>query len=293
MLRTPWLSLLLLLAAGCSKSEDTGQDGVGSNSLGECGDPEAIQAYVVSGMSFTREIDGTLAGFDLDGIDSAAGDAAGCGHADNVSPDGTSGVDNAFAALVPVLESIGAGAVEGLIEDAINSGELLLLMELHALDAQDADECVDLTLYRGTGTPLIGTDGEMQIDQTFAVDTSRPSSSASDGAVAGGTFEIRDVEIALPVQILDEFLEFDLAGGAIRFTWNEDGTVSGELAGGVSVASLSTQIGNISDIGGLQDVVPPLIEGAADLWPDESGACTHLSIGFDFTARPAFVLVDE
>jgi len=284
-----WM-LLAASLSGCDRDEETSDDAATAGTE-ECGDPEDTLAFVVTSMAFTREQSpGVLAGFDLDGIESALGDAQGCGHEDYAGPDGTAGIDNAFAALVDVLESIGAGAVEGLIEDAINSGELLILLELEAVEAGGDDSCVDMSVYRGEGIPLLDTNGNIQMDQTFAVDPEQDSSSAEGGAISDGVFEINGVQVHLPVQILDEFLEFDLEGGAIRFAWQEDGTVAGQLAGGVSVGSLAGQIGAIGDIGGLQDVVPPLLEQAADLWPDESGACTHLSIGFDITGRPAFVL---
>ncbi|HCH66727.1 MAG TPA: hypothetical protein DFR83_28245, partial [Deltaproteobacteria bacterium] len=205
----------------------------------------------------------------------------------------TTGIDNAFAALVPVLESIGAAAVEGLITDAINSGELLILAEIQRVDDVENDSCVDLELHRGEGLPLMGTDGNIQMDQTFLVDPSRPSTFAEGGQIAHRTFEIQDITISLPVQILDEFIELDLEGASLQLRWLDNGEAVGRLAGGVSVSSLAGQIGAISDIGSLQDAVPALLEGAADLWPDENGSCTHLSVGMDVTARPAFLLYPE
>lgn len=281
------------LMAGCAGPADPKVDSGASSELATCGDPTETEAFVITSMAFTRENSpDSIEGFDLDSVASALHDPQGCGHADYTDTAGTPGIDNAFASLVPVLESIGAGAVEGLITDAINSGELLVLLELQRVESIEADTCVDLEVYRGDGVPLMGTDGAIQMDQTFALDASRPSTSASGGSIEGGVFEIRGVVIELPVQILDEFLEFELEGGAVQLAWQEDGTAVGRLAGGVSVASLAGQIAAISDIGGLQDVVPPLLEEAADLWPDENGACTHLSIGFEITARPAFVLTD-
>lgn len=282
-----FMASFLMACGGAAQNKD---DSASTDRAGVCGDPNDTQAFVVTSMSFTRErSDGVIAGFDLDGVDSAAGDAEGCGHADYSSPDGLGGIDNAFAPLVDVLESLGAGAVEGLIEDAINSGELLLLLELEAVDDVRDDTCVDMGVYRGQGIPLLDTNGDIQMDQTIAFDPEQPSSFAQGGQISDGTFEIIGVEVFLPVQILDEFFEFDMIGGGVRLVWQEDGTVAGELAGGVAVSAIAGQIGAIDDIGGLQDVVPPLLEQAADLWPDESGACTHISIGFDITARPAFV----
>ncbi len=280
--------LTCVFALGCgtapppTEGKDTGQT---------CATDGATLVFIVSAMDFTRATEsGAVPGFDLDGVVSGDGDPAGCGHGDLMSPDGTPGVDNAFAALVPLLESIGAGAVEGLIEDAIHSGELLLLLEISGVDDLSNDTCVDLSLSRGTGVPLLATDGTLQVDQTFAVDTARPATGASGGTLTDGVIEVDGFDLMLPVQILDEFLEFEMEGGALRLSPNEDGTYAGQLAGGVVVASLAGQIAAIPDIGELRNVVPPIIEGAADLWPDESGACTHLSLGFDVVVKPAFLM---
>jgi hypothetical protein len=281
------LGLALLAACGKDKAAaplDTGAD------FGECGDPSAMHSVVITQLAFTRiNEDGSINGFDLDDTESAGGDPVGCGHADRVGTDGSAGVDSAFATLAPVLEGLGAGAVEGLIQQAIDSGELLLLIEISHLDDWQSDSCADVAVHRGEGTPLIGTDGTIMVDQTFGLSTEVPSTSGSGGWVEGGAFEIRSVEITLPVQILDVFLTFTMPEGALHLDLAEDGTVTGYLAGGVPVEQITTQIGGISDIGELSSVIPPLIEAAADLYPDETGACTALSLGFDVAGKPAFV----
>ncbi len=286
--------VIFSISVGCGGVGDEPAKAVAADDRAQCGDPEDTEVLVITSLAFTREIaEGVIEGFDIDGLDSAEGDPAGCGHRDYASPDGTTGIDNAFAALVPVLESIGAAAVEGLITDAINSGELLILAEIQRVDDVENDSCVDLELHRGEGLPLMGTDGNIQMDQTFLVDPSRPSTFAEGGQIAHRTFEIQDITISLPVQILDEFIELDLEGASLQLRWLDNGEAVGRLAGGVSVSSLAGQIGAISDIGSLQDAVPALLEGAADLWPDENGSCTHLSVGMDVTARPAFLLYPE
>lgn len=288
-------SLALCLGLfGCGGAGDDATDSADKAAGATCGDPEDTAVLLFTSLDFTLADSSTESeGFDLDGVVSTSSDAQGCGHADYTAPDGTPGVDNAIAALVPVLESIGAGAVESLINDAITSGELLLLAEIQRVDDIDNDTCVDLEVYRGVGAPLIGTDGQIQMDQTFAIDAERGSTFASGGSITDGQFEISGVTVALPVQILDEYLELELEGVSMRLTRQPDGSLAGHLGGGISAASLGGQIGAISDIGGLQDVVPGLLEQAADLWPDESGQCTHISVGMDVTARPAFILFDE
>lgn len=283
----PAAALLALAACGGDKPgapPDTGGD------LGECGDPAAIHSVVITQLAFTRiQEDGSIGGFDLDDTASGEGDPVGCGHADRSSPDGAAGIDSAFATIVPALEGLGAGAVEGLIQQAIDSGELLILIEMTHLEDWEQDACVGVAVHRGQGTPIIGTDGTILVDQTFGLSADVPSTTASGGWVEGGQFEVHNVQITLPVQILDEFLTFTMPQGAIRLRIAEDGTVSGNLAGGVPVEEITTQIGGITDIGELRNVIPPLIEAAADLYPDANGDCTALSMGFDVAGKPAFV----
>lgn len=283
---------LLLAITACDGDPTALQTDTGPD-LGECGDPQAIHSVVVTQLAFTQiASDGSINGFDLDGTASAAGDPVGCGHADRTGSDGRSGVDSAFATLVPVLEGLGAGAVEGLIQAAIDSGELLLLVEITHLDDWEQDTCADVSVHRGEGTPIIGTDGTILVDQTFALSSEVPSTHASGGVVQDGAFEIQGVEITLPVQILDVFLTFTMPTGAIHMELADDGTVTGFIAGGVPVEQITSQIGAISDIGDLSTVIPPLIEAAADLYPDDTGACTALSLGFDIAGKPAFVFED-
>jgi hypothetical protein len=284
---TAMAALLTLAACGGDGGKAPADSGL---EFGECGDAEAMHSVVITQLSFTQiQGDGTIDGFDLDDTASAEGDPVGCGHADRSSPDGTAGVDSAFATLAPVLEGLGAGAVEGLIQAAIDSGELLLLIEIHHLDDWQDDECATIAVHRGQGTPIIGTDGTILVDQTFGLSPDVPSTTAEGGWVEDGGFEIHDVQITLPVQILDVFLTFTMPSGAVHLDLAEDGTVTGYLAGGVPVEQITTQIGGISDIGELSSVIPPLIEAAADLYPDEDGDCTALSLGFDVAGKPAFV----
>lgn len=283
------LALAMTMVAACGGDKPGPPPDTGAN-LGECGDPSAMHSVVITELAFTRiNDDGSINGFDLDDTQSVGGDAAGCGHADRVGTDGSPGVDSAFATLAPVLEGLGAGAVEGLIQQAIDSGELLLLIEITHLDDWQSDTCADVAVHRGEGTPIIGTDGTIMVDQTFGLSEDVPSTRASGGWVEDGGFEIRSVEITLPVQILDVFLTFTMPEGAMHLDLAEDGTVRGYLAGGVPVEQITTQIGGISDIGELSSVIPPLIEAAADLYPDETGDCTALSLGFDVSGKPAFV----
>src|SRR5687768_14774767 len=152
------LSLALVLLAGCA------------NETKQCRTEHVEpQTWVMREIRFVRQVDGVSDGFDLDGVD---GGLEGCGIADFTSPDGVPGVDNAFARMIPALELTEAAAVEPLIQDAINSGQLLLLVELAGVDDTAEDECVDVGLMRGAGEALVGGDVLLVSGQTLEVDAS-------------------------------------------------------------------------------------------------------------------------
>ena len=92
-------------------------------SAGCSGDPETRWG-ALSIMEIARETDGVSEGFDLDGLDSTADGADGCGIADYVNEAGVEGIDNAMARLMPILEQTEGAALESLIQQAISRGEV-------------------------------------------------------------------------------------------------------------------------------------------------------------------------
>ncbi len=281
---TPLLALSLLLA-GCGEdvpAVDTGAD------LGTCGDPDDSWVGVVSWMYFARRDEaGRTPGFDLDGVVSDGSDAAGCYKEDLLGPDGTPGIDSAFSGLLPALEATEASAIGGLIQDSILNGELLMLLELSALDDMQDDVCVDATLWRGAGVPLVGTDGELLDSQTFAVADQDPGHVAaavlSDGAVDMGPFAFD-----LPLQVLDVELEFHLKNVWLHAELADDGSFHGYFAGAVPLDDIYV-ITAEGDLGATAELLESLVTLAADIDAVQEGACDGLSIVFEFTGKRAFL----
>ena len=90
---------------------------------GPCGHLGEPQMWLMRRLEFLAHQDGIVDGLDLDGHVTVPGDGTGCGKADFVAPDGREGIDNAFARLVPAIESVGGeDAFESAIMRAINSG---------------------------------------------------------------------------------------------------------------------------------------------------------------------------
>jgi hypothetical protein len=226
-----------------------------------------------------------------------SGDDEGCGHEDMMNPNGIEGIDNAFSKLVPVLNAIGASQVEDYIRAAIESGNLLLIFEFTGLDAplgpNLTDECASLTLRRASGTPYLGTDGTILSDQTFHLNTDEPATNTVSVQFEDGVLKAENIDMTLPVQLLDEHVTLVINQTSFHFEIKPDNTVEGYLAGGIPIEALKERISQIGDIGDLSEVIPNMMETAADLFPDESGTCNELSIGLNFAGKPAFLFPSD
>lgn len=260
--------MILLLAMGCTP-EDL-----------DCGDPAETRVAIITSLDFARQDeDGRSPGFDLDGVEGT------CNKDDLLHPDGTPSIDNAFSHLLPALEATEAVAITGLISDSINAGELLLMPEMSRVDDDMDDACVDMAIWRGDGTPMLGTDGQVLQDQSFArIEDIEPAwvpgATLANGVVGGGPFEMD-----LPIQVLDFNSIFSLSQGQMRIEWHDDGTVSGEFGGAIPLAQILEITNYAIDFG---DLLEDLLNLAADMDPDASGDCQSISLTFTFEGRTAF-----
>lgn len=252
--------------------------------------PGETYTVLLSTLGFARRgDDGTTWGFDLDGHVSAAGDDEGCGHADLSDPEGTPGIDSAFSGLVPALEATEAGAVNTLIQDSIENGELLLLVEVSGVDDLAYDDCVDVRIVRGQGAPMIGTDGAVLDGQTFApLDGVEAADIACvplvDGSVRAGPFAL-----TLDMQVLDVELSFGMTDAWLRLDLAEDGRTGWGYFGGAVPNEDILVIVEEDDLADLRDLVTSLVTVAADLQLGDEGTCDALSIVFEYGAVEAFV----
>jgi hypothetical protein len=267
---------LALLGCGGPEAEEDRVD--------PCDDRGDEQLYVIQSMWFLRGDAGVSDGFDLDGAD---GDAIGCYVPDFTSPDGARGIDNAFAYVLPLLELTEAAAVEGLVQTAIASGELLITLDLSELDDDSDDACVDLAIGRALGPPLLGTDGLVLSGQTFDPNPDVTPVALPDVAMDGGVLRA-PVSLSVPLQIFNVSLDFQLLDGMIELDRQPDGSVTGKFAGGVEIQSIIDVAGAENVDSQLQGIVEGLMDTYGDLKPDETGQCTRISMGFSFTAVPAF-----
>ncbi|MEC7984816.1 MAG: hypothetical protein VX278_06615 [Myxococcota bacterium] len=279
----PWLTAFIF---GCSKQNDTAE----ANS---CTEGETAVVLITELVYTLPDEEGHIKGFNLDQYITESGDDEGCGHEDMTSPSGEEGIDSAFSKLAPVLDMIGASQVQDYIRAAIETGDLLVVLELSGLDSplnpDLNDECASLTIKRAKGTPYLGTDGTILSNQTFELNAEEPATNTVTVQFSNGEMTASGIDMTLPVQLLDEHVTLILNQTSLHLQSHSDGTFTGYFAGGLPVSALKDRLSEIGDIGDLSEVVPDMVETAADLFPTDSGTCSEISIGLDFTGKPAFL----
>jgi len=248
------------------------------------------QAWVINLLQSAPVNNGVSEGFDLDDRVSEGADGDPCGVVDYTHPNGTPGIDNAMGKILSALAAVGGEAVEGLVAEAISSGELLILFEFTEVEELAQEGCVDLNIRRASGTPGVDSSGRILAGQTFDV-----RQDIAPVFVPGLQFdqehlEARGFEMPVPATIFDTYLEFSLYDSALEFRVDSEGNASGAL-GGTLLAEDMRRTGDKIDEG-VSAAVTAAVDHNADLLPNEGGACEGVSAVLLFEAVPAFLYGD-
>lgn len=274
---------------GPSTGSDAGTDA--SRPLAACDSPGTTRAMVLSTYGFVRPDPmrgNSVDGFDLDNRVSSPGDPEGCRQGDFTSPDGIPGIDNQLARLLPVVDMMTGGAVDGLVQAAVNNGQLLISITLEGVDDPQNDQCVNVTVQRVLGMPFVGSDMRLDPGQTF--DTSREDAPTRTRArIRNGVLEAGPFDLPLPFAALDARFILDLRAARIRATVRADGSIAGVIGGGVPSVPLGETLIRYGIGADLQQTLVGTLRLFSDLAPNESGMCTQISAGLRFDTRPAFV----
>lgn len=307
-------ALLLLAACGDDASSsggetDAGATDAGADSAADAGvadvSVEDERPYFESGgfvaenthvnvlkeMVFEAQPEpGVAPGFDLDGVVSAEGDEASCGHGDVVSPDGTPGIDNNFAALWTPLSDIVGEQVEELLQGSINEGLMLIMFELAEVDDLRNDDDVTFRIYHATNDPeLGGADGEIVSSQTYYYDYGLPLSEAQ-ATIEDGVVRVGPMPMAIRALILQLDFVIPLENGYAEFTIDEDGNFSGILGGTIDLDPFFEAI-IATPAEAEARFVRPLVNDYADMNLVD-GECKGLSVTLGFSGTTGFVVRD-
>ena len=288
---------LAALLASCGEAAPTASTDAGAAPrdvrapLAACDSPGRQRSAVLATFSFTRAdpMRGNVVdGFDLDDYVSSAGDIMGCRQADFTSPDGVRGIDNQIARLLPIVDMMTGGAFDGLIQGAVNNGQLLVAVTMDRVDDLRDDACVSLTFQRVAGTPFVGSDMRIDPGQTFDLMRDQPITRV-EGRIRNGVVEAGPFDLALPIAALDARFVVNVKGTRFRATVRDDGAMTGILGGGISVMEFSDTIRSLTIRASEMAAFTGALRLFADLAAGADGMCTQISMGMRFDARPAYV----
>lgn len=246
------------------------------------------QDFVARTFLFEGEQEGGVAdGFNLDNSTTRPGDSSGCGQGDFVAADGTPGVDNQFALLLPLIAAAGGSALPVYVQSAINEGDLLILVRLTDLDDLANDPNVSVTVERAMGTAIVGADSMLLPWQTFDVDTEEPSTTFTNGVLVDGVLNAGPSSLDLPIFVFGFRFDVTMHGAVIRVFFDEGGPTHAIIGGAVSMENILRIAGNQ----GIQDRIPALIEDIggrmADIQLGET--CDALSVAVSVDLTPVYL----
>ncbi|MBK9262672.1 MAG: hypothetical protein IPM54_23080 [Polyangiaceae bacterium] len=246
---------------------------------------------VLTSLAFTLAQDDIAPGFDLDGRVSGADDYLSCGKADFVDPDGVPGIDNRLASLIPVIKDQVGDAVDGLVQGAINDGELVILLELENVDDVANDACVNVGVQVGAKKrPTLGTDGVIEAYQTFDPDPAVARSFVPNARIENGVLRTGSFPLAVPIAIFDVAFTIHMENAQLRFSIDEEGKVHGFLGGGMLPQELLDGVAEGAGVAQYLPAIKVAMEANTDLaYNDETGKCERFSGALEFSGTPAFV----
>lgn len=291
----------LALNAGCGpvvNNTDANSDASTSETSGDarvaCPARSPTQTFVFARIAFVREEMGmtdVADGFNLDNRVSRLGDVLTCRAGDLTSPSGEIGIDNQLARLMPTVDQMTGGAVDGAIQAAINNGQMLVAVSVAGIDDDCNDDSVDVTVQRVEGMPFVGSDMSVDPGQTFDLMRMVPISRLH-GRITDRTLLTDPAMLPLPVAILDEQFTLQFYDARVRLQISPTGGDShGIIGGAISLrefAAVLAQIENIPE--SLKMQVNGGLSLFADLDRDAMGKCQKISGALRIMARPAFVL---
>ena len=245
--------------------------------------------FVVQELIFSGELEpGVAWGFDLDGVTSPENAADSCGHGDLESPSGDVGVDNNFARVWAFAEALIGEQVKALLQEAINEGRFLFMLELSNVDNLVDDDAVTVTLFRGVLDPMVSSAGFLLPSQTYRVDEEFPASLVEAVPIEGGVLRAGPLEFSVPIEIFDADFNLKFRNGQLEVVFHEDGTVTGVMGGAINVSEALSEVYN-TGAKAEAELVTPLFESYADM-DLVDGVCESMSAAIQFRATTAFLL---
>lgn len=267
---------------------------------------DETRTWVVGTISIPEAgSDGRAAGFNLDGLNSGEGSIDPDANCEEFTEDYTAlfdpnhvGVDNALQSLVSTIESllpredcpgmVQAGCLDATLQEQINSGSLILMVEVTGINDYVFDDAVQLQLVLAEvpdmGTPMVDGSGGLAAGQTF--NTVQELGTPVAGDIFQGRLRAQTDQLTITIDTGDFALPLMISGAEVRFDLATDGsTLSNGVIGGflrtddiVNAASMIME--------GIEDTVRGVVENVADVSPSAADPqiCDSVSVGLTFEA---------
>ncbi len=257
-----------------------------------CPAPARRVSYVMAKIGFVREepmrVD-VADGFNLDNRVSELGDFMTCRAADMTSLDGEMGIDNQLARLIPQVDMMTGGVLDGAVQTAINNGQMLVVITMDSVDDLCNDPEVMVSVQRVAGMPFVGSDMLPDPGQTFDLMRSAVITRTT-GRITNGVLEITPVDLPLPIAILDAQFIMNFYGAHLRLKLNNDGDSNGIIGGGISLNEFRASVAMFNIPNNLRTTVNSALLLFADLDRDSMNKCQKISGALRIIGRPAYVL---
>jgi hypothetical protein len=259
----------------------------------------ATLVFVMNDLTSPDAIDGAVAGFNLDATDSGEGfdDAADCegqqpDYISTADPDHI-GVDNQFAASVaPLLEGAASIDLNATLLEQINTGSLILMMEVTGVESLENDAEIELQLLLGSvpdGATLEidSATGALAAGQSFMV--MEELGDPVRGDIFQGRVRAAAPSIELSLDVMGMPLSLVIQSPELRFDIAESGLTNGVIGGFITVQSIIDTISMIPDLADFVGPASMILSMYADLQPsaDDPNTCDSISIGLSFGATTA------
>jgi hypothetical protein len=246
---------------------------------------------VVQVMHFVAEgPPGVTSGLNLDDLVTTATDTTGCGQPDFVGPDGQTGIDNAFAHVLPPLEATMSSTVNETAQEAIDTGEVLLLLAVDGIDDPHNDDKVTVSLYRADGRPNLGTDGRVLAGQSFYIAEGEAWSRDENATIKDGVISAGPFPIVLSLDFFDTHIDLLMDNARVEYRLDASGNLKGVL-GAMSHEDTLYKMVNDLDADFLP-IAEVLLPEYADIDMDGDGRCDALSLGVEITGASAHLYQD-
>lgn len=229
----------------------------------------------------------TSAGYNVDGNATVACNGHIVGETAEFSgqaPDNGSGIDNALGGDLGNLANSG-------LQDGVDSGSVLLLVEVVGVNDLVNDSCVGVNFYVGEPTaampmPTVDAMGHLAAGQTFDLNSASftdgmagtmPAIKFGSARIVAGRLQAGPANFPLAISLLGADLALTIQNAQLRFNITATTMGTGVLGGSLNTAEVIRTVEGIPSLAMYVDVVRDTLTGLADI--DENGSADSCEAG--------------